>query len=307
MMGSFQRYLRAKRTIDDRALDRRLLGELRETLAARASAGDGPLRVLEAGAGIGTMITRLVGWEVLPPGTTHYTAVDLQSENIAALPDHLDRWADDRPDYAVSTDPLALVGPECRLEIERVDTDVVAYAERTAATHDLVIGAALLDILGLSNLRSLIGTLEPGGAFYFPITFDGGTRFYPAHDADRSVERHYHAHMDNKEGGSSRAGGETLARLQERPDVDAAAAGSDWVVTPADGGYRADEAYALRYILNSIEEAVAEITAGEFDPLEGWLDRRRAQVDAGELLYHTHQLDLFGRVDGSTPSGPDQE
>lgn len=307
MTGAFQRYLRAKRTVDDRALDRRLVDELREALAARDATGDGPLRVLEAGAGIGTMISRLVEWEILPAGTTQYTAVDLQSENIAALPQYLRTWADGRQISVVDADPLTLVGPNRRIEIEPTDADVVAYAESTGETHDLVVGVALLDILGVSNLEALVGTLGTGGVYYFPITFDGGTRFYPAHPADRPVESHYHSHMDEKEGGSSRAGGEALARLQGLSGVSVDAAGSDWVVTPTNGSYPADEAYLLRHILDSIEDAVTEVTAGGFEPLEEWLTRRRAQVDAGELVYLTHQLDLFGRVDDPTLFGRDLE
>jgi hypothetical protein len=305
--GAFQRYLRAKRTVDDRALDQRLVDELREALAARATAGDGPLRVLEAGAGIGTMISRLVDWEILPPGTTHYTAVDLQSENIAALPQYLRTWADGRKTSVVDADPLTLVGPDRRIEVEATDADVVAYAEQTEEPQDLVVGVALLDILGVSNLDSLVGTLGAGGVCYFPITFDGGTRFYPAHPADRSVEGHYHTHMDQKEGGSSRAGGEALARLQWLSGVNVDAAGSDWVVTPTDGSYPADEAYLLRHILDTIEAAVTEVTAGGFEPLDQWLTRRRAQVDAGELLYLTHQLDLLGQVDDPALLGRDTE
>jgi len=82
---SFQRYLRAKRTVDDRALDRRLVDELREALTER----DGPLRVLEIGAGIGTMLTRFLDWGVLPEGDTEYVALDVQAENVATLREYL--------------------------------------------------------------------------------------------------------------------------------------------------------------------------------------------------------------------------
>jgi hypothetical protein len=44
---------------------------------------------------------------------------------------------------------------------------------------------------------------------------------------------------------------------------------------------------------------------GDTDPaLDEWLSHRRAQVENGELLYLTHQLDVLGRVGewtGATP------
>jgi hypothetical protein len=297
MTDSFQRYLRAKRTVDDRALDRRLVDALREALSARVRATDGPLRVLEVGAGIGTMVARFVEWEILPPGEVQYTAIDLQSENIEGFPRYIERWADCRSISVVERAPLTLAGPDRRIEIEPTVAEAVEYVGRTDTEYDLVVGAALLDILGLSNLEPLLGSLAAGGHYYFPITFDGGTRFLPTHPADRAVERHYHAHMDAKAGGHSRAGGEALGRLQRMSGVSVDAAGSDWVVTPEDGTYPGEEAYFLRHILATIEGAVTETTDGEFDALVEWLSRRRAQIDAGELVYLTHQLDLFGRVE----------
>lgn len=307
MTGSFQRYLRAKRTIDDRALADRLVDDLREMLAARAAASDGPLRVLEVGAGIGTMITRFIDWEMLPAGTIQYTAVDLQSENIAEFPRYIETWADDRSIAVENAEELTLVDTDRRIELELVDAEAIAYAERTDEKYDLVVGAALLDILELSNLPALVGTLASGGVYYFPITFDGGTRFSPSHDADRAVERHYHEHMDDKAGGSSQAGSEALSRLQQLPGISVDVAGSDWVVRPSAGAYPGDEAYFLRFILDNIEDAVTEITEGEFEPLYEWLDSRRAQVDAGRLIYLTHQLDLLGSVTDPTLLGRESE
>ena len=57
------RYLAAKKTVDDRALNRRIWERLRLELGEVG----GPLRVLELGAGIGTMVERLVEWEMFAP------------------------------------------------------------------------------------------------------------------------------------------------------------------------------------------------------------------------------------------------
>ena len=297
MTGSFQRYLRAKRTVDDRALDRRVVDALREGIENRAPAREGPFRVLEVGAGIGTMLARAVEWDLLPAGDVRYTAVDLAADNVAELRPYLREWASDRPESVSGTDPLTLEGEGRRIEVEPVVVEAVEYAEATTAQYDLLVGVALLDILDLSGLGTLLEPLAPGGLYYFPITFDGATRFRPAHPSDRTVERYYHDHMDGKPGGSSRAGEAVLARLREMDGVVVlAAGGSDWIVRPVDGSYPAEEAYFLRHILDTVEDAVGEVSDDELEALSGWLSRRRAQVEAGELLYLTHQLDVLGRV-----------
>lgn len=225
------------------------------------------------------------------------------------------------------TDALLVETDARTVTVEAVAADAVAYAEAHAGEWDALIGMALLDVLDLDGLETLLGALAPGGTYYFPITFDGGTRFRPSHPADRTIERRYHAHMDAKPGGSSRTGGDALARLRRIEGASLlGVAGSDWVVRPVAGAetgeqpafespYPGDEAFFLRYILDTVEEAVGEVidgTVGESaaigvtpgdpaeDPaaeLDEWLARRREQVDDGELVYLTHQLDLLGQVD----------
>ncbi|MDR9381106.1 MAG: hypothetical protein RI560_05455 [Natronomonas sp.] len=296
MTGDFRRYLRAKRTVDDRAIDQRLVGTLRERLRNRTEAGDGPLRVLEVGAGIGTMLARLVEWDVLPPGEIRYIAVDIESDTIEAVVPYVREWAAERSVSVSETDRIVLEGSNRRIELEPVVSEAVAHAERTTGEWDLVVGSALLDLLELEALDRLLDALSPGGLCYFPITFDGGTRFRPELPGDRTIERHYHAHMDAKPGGSSRAGGDVVARLQGAVGVTLlGVAGSDWVVRPIEGAYPADEAYFLRHILDTIEEAVGEVT-DDTETLEAWLAERRRQIDSAELCYFTHQLDVLGCV-----------
>jgi hypothetical protein len=304
MTGDFQRYLRAKRTVDDRALDRRLVDTLRDQLAERAETVDGPLRVLEVGAGIGTMLTRFLEWDVLPAGDIRYTAVDVDPDTIAGIEPYLREWAADRSASVSGAETLTVGCPDRTVELTPVTAEAVSYVDGTAGTWDVLVGAALLDILDLDGLETLLGALAPGGLCYFPITFDGATRFRPSDPSDRAIERHYHSHMDQKPGGNSRAGGDLLARLQRADGVRVlGAAGSDWIVRPIDGEYPGDEAYFLRYILDTIESAVGEMTAETFEGLDEWLARRREQLDGGELLYLTHQLDVLGRIEGAEMTG----
>src|ERR1700759_2899124 len=54
MTSGYARYLAAKTTVDDRALNRPVLAELRRLMPAGAP------RVLEVGAGLGTLVARLL-------------------------------------------------------------------------------------------------------------------------------------------------------------------------------------------------------------------------------------------------------
>lgn len=307
MAPDFHRYLQAKRTVDDRALDRGLVDDLREGIAERATDREGPLRVLDVGAGLGTMLARFVEWDVLPPGAVEYTAVDVDPATVAAIPDFLAEWGTDRTvevrtadsDDALDTQRVELAGPERRIAVEPVAADGAALAAEAGREWDLLVGAALLDLVALDRLPHLLSALAPGGYWYFPITFDGVTRFLPAHDADDAIERAYHRHMDEKPGGDSRAGSHALARLSAIEGASVAGvAGSDWVVRPVEGTYPGDEAFFLRHVLDTVESALDDLDAGpdvEDGTLAEWLATRRRQVEAGELTYLTHQLDLLGR------------
>jgi SAM-dependent methyltransferase len=300
-MTDFQRYLHAKRTVDDRALNRRVIEPLHDLLATRATDTAGPLRILEIGAGIGTMLARLLEWELLPPGRIHYTAVDIQAANIETLPSFLDEWAGREPSFAVTNaDPARgsrlLKGGGREVLVDTVAGEGVSYAA-DAAEYDLVLGAALLDIIDRDCLPTLLSALATGGIYYFPLIFDGATRFRPQHPADETIEVQYHTHMDRKEGGNSRAGGEVVATLQRRAGTRLLrAGGSDWFVRPVDGAYPADEAYFLGHILDTVEEAVSEMASPDASALAEWVSQRRGQLDAAELLYTTHQLDVLGVV-----------
>ena len=295
MTDDFQRYLRAKRTVDDRALDRRLVARLRDSLAGRVADGE-TVSVLELGAGIGTMVTRFIEWDVLPATAVHYTAVDLRQANVDAVSEQLRNWASGRPVTVDSANGrVTLSGAEREVTVEPVAADAVEYVETARADHDLLVAAALLDIVDNVPLSTFLDALDTGGLYYFPLTFDGATRFRPRHPHDSAVERAYHEHMDTKSGGNSRAGDSSLIELQQLPGVSVDAAGSDWVVTPNDNGYPADEAYFLEFILGTIERAVGE-RAETTETLQPWLRTRREQLETEQLVYSTHQLDILGRV-----------
>src|SRR5579872_7018951 len=83
MASGFARYLTAKTTVDDRALNQHVLAELRRLMP------EGAPRVLEVGAGLGTMVARLMDWGVV--GAGEYVLLDADRQ----LLDHSRRWLRD--------------------------------------------------------------------------------------------------------------------------------------------------------------------------------------------------------------------
>src|ERR1700744_5015722 len=81
--SGYARYLAAKTTVDDRALNRQVLAELGRLMPAGAP------RVLEVGSGLGTMVARLLDWGVVSAG--EYVLLDADRQ----LLDDSRRWLRD--------------------------------------------------------------------------------------------------------------------------------------------------------------------------------------------------------------------
>ena len=286
----FTRYLASKRTVDDRALNRHVWQTLADAVAAELPP-DRPLRVLEVGAGIGTMVERCVEWGLLT--SADYTAIDSEESNIEVARRRLAHLTS---------------GEETGLQVRLQTADLYDFAARqeNRQRFDLLIAHALLDLLHLPTaLPSLLGMVRSGGLFYFSINFDGATLFLPEVDPalDGRIETLYHHSMDTRitdgqPSGDSRTGRRLFHALRACGADVLAAGSSDWVVHAVGGAYPHDEAYFLSCILHFVESTLRghpELDAGEF---EDWLALRRQQVARGELMYVAHQLDYCGRVDG---------
>ena len=85
----FARYLTAKRAVDDRSLNQHVLSVLR----AQVPPGDPnrPVRVLELGAGNGTMVARALEWRLFRHA--EYVAVDGDADVVADGWRSLPAWA----------------------------------------------------------------------------------------------------------------------------------------------------------------------------------------------------------------------
>ncbi|MEA1931075.1 MAG: class I SAM-dependent methyltransferase [Euryarchaeota archaeon] len=300
-MTTFPEFLTAKRTVEDRALNRRVWEQFVTELAERAGGSD-PVRIVEIGSGTGSMIARLADWEALPP-TVSYRAVDLDAETVDSarkrLPERLraagytvDEQSD--PIRARRTDSD---GTERTIEIGLETGD--GFAIDDAA--DAVIAAAVLDLVDLQPaVEDLKRALGDNGLLYAPVTFNGHTSFIPRDPLDDRIERLYHRHMDEvrAQPGSSRAGQQLLKELPAAGYTVLEAGGADWIVRPTDSAYLAAESTVLEHLLETIDGALADYPADVIEPETGadWIERRRGQLERGELTLVAHHLDVLARL-----------
>ena len=302
---SFTRYLSAKRTVDERAFNRHVWQRLLEWL--RTSTLAKPLRILELGAGIGSMVERLLQADALTD--TRYAAIDADPDTISQARKQTPQWASQTGFYVSETASgvrLQRGAQDVELCLETIDLFDFIARERGRQPWDLLVAHALIDLLDVPTaLPALLSVLRPGGLFYFPITFDGASILEPAIDPtyDDDIEALYHQTMDErlihgKPSGDSRTGRHLFAQIRAAGGDVLAAGSSDWVVFAGAHGYPADEAYFLHHIIDTMHTALAahpQIDRKRFEP---WIRQRHAQIEAGQLVYIAHQLDILGQVSG---------
>jgi len=302
----FTRYLSAKKTVDDRALNKTVWKRLSEALTEAPCAD--PLQVLEIGAGIGTMVERALEWGLFR--RAEYTAVDSMPENMAEAASRLPRWAGHN-NYSVEIEEahdLRLIRGEQDIRVHLHTADIFDFmaATRGRGPWDLLIANAFLDLVDVpATLPRLLALLKPGGLFYFTITFDGATILEPAVDAelDSLIETLYHQTMDQriiggKPSGDSRTGRHFFRHVRSTAAHLLAAGPSDWVVFAGPDGYSGDEEFFLHFIVQTIGSALKDHPSLDQAQFGQWVQTRHSQIENRELVYIAHQLDFLGRVGG---------
>lgn len=292
MKYSFPRYLLAKQSVDDRALNKDVLAALKANLPKE------PFSIIEVGGGIGTMLARLIRWDIVT--RIDYTLVDGMAENIEFAHKWLLEWARENglEIEELGKDRLRIFDKQHDVRVNLVQADVFEFIARKPEPADLLIAHAFLDLLlmpeGLSKLFLLTKKLA-----WLTINFDGVTSLEPVidPDLDSQIERMYHETMDTRtSGGDSQSGRHLFGHLKQVGAQVEAAGASDWVVYPVDGQYPDDEAYFLYFILHFFEESLGEQPGLDKDAFASWVVERRDQVMHGELVYIAHQIDFLVRV-----------
>ncbi|HEX8992778.1 MAG TPA: hypothetical protein VF784_13955 [Anaerolineales bacterium] len=291
MEYSFPRYLLAKQSVDDRALNRQVLEALKLHLPA------GRVRVIEVGAGMGNMLARLLSWDVIR--RADYVHVDAMEENIHFAAEWLPKWATQAGMHMerVGENQLRLYDSVRDVLVKLVQADVMEFIASAPVPGDLLVAHAFLDLLPMPESMPRLLTLTKDLA-WLTINFDGVTSMQPVVDPvlDDQIERLYHRTMDTRAtGGDSRAGRHLFQRLPAAGAEILAAGASDWVVYGQNGRYPPQEDYFLYYILHFFEEALHGNPELDPDAFQGWLRQRRAQVERGELVYIAHQMDFLAR------------
>jgi SAM-dependent methyltransferase len=299
---SFTRYLRAKVSVDDRALNQGVWNRMAALLPAQAS--HRPLRILEIGCGIGTMVERMVRKGLFLH--VEYTGIDLQPDITTHAAQYLKEWSKLAGFRLIEGSGwgFLLEDGHRELAVQFIEADLHTFLDghKGIGDWDLLVAHAFLDLVDLpATLARLLGTLRRGGVFYFTLNFDGKTILEPQvePDLDEQIERLYHQTMDRRvvEGessGDSQTGRRLFRHLREAGATILAAGASDWVVYPGEDGYPGDESYFLHYIIHTIQTALQDDGSLEEQRLLEWARLRHAQVERSELVYIAHQLDFVG-------------
>jgi len=292
MKYSFPHYLLSKQSVDDRALNKDVLAALKTNLPKE------PFTITEVGGGIGTMLARLLRWEVI--SQVDYTLVDEMVENIEFARAWLPEWAGQNGFEAekISKNELRIFDVRRDVSVKLVQADVFDFIAQNPAPADLLIAHAFLDLLPMPESLPRLFSLTKDLA-WLTLNFDGVTSLEPVIDTalDTQIERLYHETMDSRpSGGESRSGRHLFGHLRQAGAEIVSAGASDWVVYPVEGQYPADEAYFLQFILNFFEESVGNHPGLDKVVFANWLGKRREQVERGELVYIAHQMDFLARV-----------
>ena len=286
---SFQHYLLSKQTVDDRALNKDVIDALRLNLPPE------PVSVIEVGAGIGTMLKRLVEWNILCTG--EYVLVDEMAENIAYAWDWIPQWATAAglSVERIGENQILLCDQTRDIRIRLECADVFDFIQKNETPADLLIAHAFLDLLPMPESLEKLFSLTKGLA-WLTINFDGVSALEPVIDStvDEIIERLYHESMDRRPtGGDSQSGRHLFGHLASTGAEILAAGSSDWVVYANNGNYAAYEKYFLQFILHFFESSLKDCDELESGAFKCWLARRHEQIERGELVYIAHQMDFL--------------
>ena len=299
-------YLVAKKTIDDRSINRTVWDRLQSELVDQQTIER--LRVLEIGSGIGTMIERMAAGPLVRRSAL-YTAVDINPDCTRAARRRLSRWAK-RVGFTVTrkkdaSHQLEVGSTTIRVNINTGDVHTLVSE---AASHPcgLILAHAFMDLVDIQTLLpGMLRLLENGGLLFFSLNFDGDTVLLPAiaPDFDDRVIRLYHRSMDERivggrPAGDSRTGRRLLVTLLQCKTEILAAGASDWIVYPRRRRYPLGESYFLHYIVHTIDEELAHHPEIDPDYFKAWIAKRHAQIENGELVFMAKHIDVLARKSG---------
>jgi hypothetical protein len=164
--------------------------------------GAEPANIVEIGAGIGTMLARMVDWGLLT-GPATYLATDCDAGHLPLARRYLAAWAEERG-YTLhwpekQQGRLCTAQAEIELVFETVRAEELARRTESRGTFHLVIAHAVLDLIDLpAVLPGILSQLTNNGLAYCTCHFDGATLFLPEYPGGEEEEilRRYHDSME---------------------------------------------------------------------------------------------------------------
>ena len=297
MRIDYTRYLWAKSTVDDRAINQEVLGFLDERLQ-EAGGRSASINVADIGGGVGSMLLRLLRMRTSKWPHLEYTIIDIKHDllkearrvvqaqtinrirkvsvedvgkepcvNSSSGSDSISKHSEQS--YSKVEDDL----PSLKLTEVRVHfvlQDAVQHLLQSTDKYDLIIAASFMDLTSYSKIlpavRQAVTPRNRLALMYAPFTFDGVTDLRPAscegNSFDRWVESQFHARMgemfEEATPDQHIAGRRLLSALREYDMRIRKCGSSSWVVHPEEDGYSQDEAYFLNCILTLIQGSISE-------------------------------------------------
>ena len=299
-------YLAAKKSIDDRALNQYVWQTLYKSLrqmAGLAEKNGEPLQIVEVGAGIGTMLARIVDRQLLT-GPVSYLFIDNDPTQLQEARAYLSHWAKNNG-YNLSWSGAScgqLITPETDITLCLEHTGIEELAARTCppGPFHLLFAHAVLDLVDFTVvLPRLLARLVGNGLAYLTCNFDGETIFLPSCSADEAILKLYHKSMDERLAGASHTGRRLLSFLQGLNLEILAAGSSDWIIHPRNLQYFPDEVFFLHAIIETVHRELAQKNK-PLASLTHWARLRHEQVESGELSFLARHLDLLAKVSDSS-------
>jgi hypothetical protein len=259
--------------------------EVRAALAARF-AGASSVSVVDLGAGAGS---NLRGTFAALPARQNWTLVDHDPQLLAAARERLSRWADSATAQGDALD-LRKDGKNLTVAFRQADLAKGGYAPVVAGA-DLVTAAALFDLVSVASIERLAETLAANRqAFFTVLTYDGHTRWTPAHPADDAIRAAFNTHQKSDKGFGPAAGpGGTsaLAKAFYARGYRVLRGTSPWIVDKRFGNLRDELDRGF---------AGAAIESGEVarELANHWLAQRLGHGDAVSVIGHEDLLAFPG-------------
>jgi SAM-dependent methyltransferase len=175
--------------------------EVRHALGRRFQ-GHKSIGVVDLGCGAGSNLRGT--WAVLPR-LQNWTLVDYDPKLLNAARTRLSEWADRA---APSGDGLLLTKGDKAINVSFRQADLASGSLASVFQDaDLITAAALFDLISVERIEDVAAAItQRGQTFFTVLTYDGHTRWTPAHPADDGIREAFNRHQKTDKGFGPAAG-----------------------------------------------------------------------------------------------------